>query len=83
MNLLNITAMLSIEILVASGFDKVAGTAIYYLQYHYMYFLRIIGEVAGGSHGSNPRYPQATDACGQHCYWHSLLDRQPHCINDQ
>ena len=29
-------AVLSIEILVASDFDKVAGTAIYYLQYYYM-----------------------------------------------
>ena len=29
-------SMLSLEILVASDFDKVAGTAIYYLQYYYM-----------------------------------------------
>ena len=30
--------MLSLEILIASDFDKVAGTAIYYLQYYYMHF---------------------------------------------
>ena len=45
-------AVLSLEILVASDFDKVAGTAIYYLQYYYMWFLRITGKVAGGPHGS-------------------------------
>ena len=28
--------VLSLEILVASDFDKVVGTAIYYPQYHYM-----------------------------------------------
>ena len=50
--------MLSLEILVASDFDKVAGTAIYYIQYYHMWFLRIIGKVAGRSHGSNCRYRQ-------------------------
>ena len=29
-------SVLSLEILVASDFDEVAGTAIYYLQYYYM-----------------------------------------------
>ena len=48
--------MLSQNFLVASDFDKVAGTAIYYLQYYYMSFLRIIEKVAGGSHGSNLPY---------------------------
>ena len=47
---------MSLEILVASDFDKVAWTAIYYLQYYYMQFSRIIGKVAGRSHGSNRRY---------------------------
>ena len=31
-------AVLSLEISVASDFDKVAGTPIYFLQYWYMYF---------------------------------------------
>ena len=53
---LNISAMLSLENFVASDFDKVAGTATYYLQYYYMYFLRIIGKVASRSHGSNRQY---------------------------
>ena len=48
--------MLSLEILATSDFDKIAGTAIYYLQCYYMSFLRIIMKVAGGSHGSNRRY---------------------------
>ena len=48
--------VLSLEILVACDFDKVAGTAIYYLQHYYMWFIRIIGKVAGGSHGTNQWY---------------------------
>ena len=36
--MLNVLAVLSLEILVASDFDKVAGTAIYYLQYYYVIF---------------------------------------------
>ena len=53
---MTVWAVLSLQILVASDFDKVAGEAIYYIQYYYMSFLRIIGRVAWGSNGSNLRY---------------------------
>ena len=48
--------VLSLKILVASDFDKVAGTAIFYLQIIICNFLRIIWKVAGGSRGSYWRY---------------------------
>ena len=48
--------VLSLEILVASDFGKVARIASNNFQYHYMYFLRIIRKAASGSYGSNRRY---------------------------
>ena len=43
--ILTYKAVLSLEILVASDFDNVAGTAIYYLQYYYIsIFKELLGK---------------------------------------
>ena len=72
--------MFSLEILEASDFDKVAGTAVYYLQYYHMYFVNIVGKVAGRSHGSNRRYRRPPTLVGNTGYirWIPLTKGQWH-----
>ena len=76
-----ILSVLSLAISVASDFDKVAGTATYYLQYYYMWYLRIIGKVAGGSHGSNHRYrrppPLVDNTHYDNIYFSTFMGKSP------